>query len=224
MGCYVYCIVPIGHTPGNIHGIDRQPVSQLEGAGLGCWVSLLDKRPEPSLDRVREHNAVIQAAVTDTVTPVPIRFGQWLESTPALLELLAQNAGRYTTLLAQFAGALEFGLRVLDPDRPSRVSTTAEAASGTAYLTALRDQLRGAELDQPEIAALRAVLHEAFEDTVKSEQFEPLRTSHGLLSVTHLVDRSRFDAYRATVVRVRAQQPQLRFLATGPWPPYSFAA
>ena len=224
MGCYVYCIVPIGHAPENITGIDRQAVDQLDGAGVGCWVSVFDKRPEPTLDRVREHNAVIQAAVTDTVTPVPIRFGQWLESSPALLEHLALNAARYTTLLTQFAGALEFGLRVLDPDRPGRVATAAETVSGTAYLTALRDQLRGADLDQPEIAALRAALPEAFEDTVKSERFEPLRTTHGLLSVTHLVDRSRFDAYRATIVRVRAQQPQLRFLATGPWPPYSFAA
>ena len=75
-----------------------------------------------------------------------------------------------------------------------------------------------------QIATLRDALHDAFEDTVKAEQFEPLRTSHGLLSVTHLVDRSRFDAYRARVAQVRDQQPQLRFLATGPWPPYSFAA
>jgi hypothetical protein len=224
MGLYAYCVVPAGYAPHGVVGIDGSAVTCFDWSDLGCWVSTLVQRPEPALDRIRAHDAVIQAAITEDLTPVPIRFGQWLDSTAALQDHLQLNAGRYTTLLKRFAGALEFGLRVLDPNRSARVPAPPETTSGTAYLTALRDQLRGAELDEPDIAEVRGALHAEFQGLVRDELFEPLRTPHGVLSVMHLVERAAFDEYRARLARVRGARPQLRFLASGPWPPYSFAA
>ncbi len=224
MGLYVYCIVPAAHEPRGVIGIDHAEVTRFDWGDLSCWVSSLEQRPEPALDRVRAHNDVVQAAVTETITPVPIRFGQWLDTTAALEKHVEPNAVRYTTLLRRFAGTLEFGLRVLDPDRSAQVLPPPQPISGMAYMTALRDQLRGAELDAPDIAAVRATLHAGFDGSVREEQFEPLRTTHGLLSVAHLVERAGFDEYRARLGLIRDAWPRLRFLASGPWPPYSFAA
>jgi hypothetical protein len=54
------------------------------------------------------------------------------------------------------------------------------------------------------------------------ERVEPLRTRHGLATIAYLVRRADFADYRDRVARAREALPALRFLASGPWPPYSF--
>jgi gas vesicle protein GvpL/GvpF len=41
--------------------------------------------------------------------------------------------------------------------------------------------------------------------------------------VSHLVERDAVDEYRRLVDRARAERPELHFLLSGPWAPYSFA-
>jgi hypothetical protein len=225
MGLYVYCVVPIAHEPEAVVGIDQSAVSGFRWRDLGCWVSELSPRPEPTLERVKAHNAVVQNAVSNRVTPVPIRFGQWVDNTAALELQLQQNADRYRKLLKLFEGTLEFGLRVLDPSRSAAQHVSpATATTGRAYMNALRDQLRNAELDEPAIAELRTRLQTEFTGLTRAERFEPLRTTHGMLSVAHLVEHAAFDVYRERVQQVRDHLPHLRILASGPWPPYTFAA
>jgi hypothetical protein len=114
---------------------------------------------------------------------------------------------------------------VLDPNRSSaQLLPPAATTTGRAYLKALRDQLRNAELDEPGIAELRTQLQTEFTGLARAERFEPLRTTHGMLSVAHLVEHAAFDAYRKQVQQVRDRLPHLRILASGPWPPYTFAA
>ena len=59
---------------------------------------------------------------------------------------------------------------------------------------------------------------------IRQERIDALPSRHGVVSLAHLVDRREADAYRAGMERVRRERPELRFLVTGPWPPYSFTA
>jgi hypothetical protein len=226
MGLYVYCVTPTAHAPQNtLAGLDQAAVRVHQFAELGCWVSELDVRPQPSINRIREHHAVVEQSITTHVTTVPVRFGQWLDSALRLDRHLDEKAAHYRALLETFAGALEFGLRVLDPARSSEAPAAAERpATGQAYLQALREKLHAHDIDAPHIADLRAAVSHTFAGLTRAEQFEPLATRHGLLSASHLVLRADFDEYRARVERLRARFPNLRVLASGPWPPYSFAA
>jgi len=56
---------------------------------------------------------------------------------------------------------------------------------------------------------------------VRQERIDALPSRHGLVSLAHLVERRAEREYRAGVDRVRGERPELRFLLTGPWPPYS---
>ncbi len=49
-----------------------------------------------------------------------------------------------------------------------------------------------------------------------------LPSRHGLVSVAHLVERGAEREYRVALEVLRHERPDLRFLVTGPWPPYSF--
>jgi len=43
-----------------------------------------------------------------------------------------------------------------------------------------------------------------------------------LLTAAYLVERNQVAAFRQAVEALSAAYPALRFLCTGPWPPYSF--
>jgi gas vesicle protein GvpL/GvpF len=225
MGLYVYCVAPSGHSPrAALTGLNHGSVRAHHCAELNCWVSELPARPEPAINRIREHHTVVEQSITVQITPVPVRFGQWLDSANRLDHHLEEQADRYQALLETFAGALEFGLRLLDPARaPATPAAVERPATGQAYLQTLREKMHAHDLSEPQVAEVRRSVHDIFAGLTRAEQFEPLATQRGLLSVSHLVPRAGFDEYRARVDELRGRFANLRLLASGPWPPYSFA-
>lgn len=217
MGIYTYCVVPPDHAVKSRTGIGDAPVELLASCGLGVVASPLSSRPEPSVDHIRQHNEVVLAAVTETVTPVPIRFGQWVPDLAALEDGMTRRAQDFGKLLLHFAGTLEFGLRILDP-RVAETTRAPDARSGREYLLSLQEARR---LTQPlrdaqeQASRLCAPLVRA----ERSEQNGPA----GLVSLSHLVPHSQTEAYRQVIQQLRDSLPDLRFLVSGPWPPYSFA-
>lgn len=226
MGVYLYCIVPASHAPpADLTGLGGGTVSLLPAGRVAAWVSSLDERPATSPEAIRRHNAVIAAALTERVTPLPVRFGEWLPSPPAAVSGLAAREGDHLRALAAVAGAVEYGVRVMEPARERTLEARpGPGASGRDYMAALarrhaageRDRARGAEV----AAALRAELG----DRIRGERVDPLPRGRGVVSLAHLVAHSDAEAYRGAVATLRGRYPELRFLVTGPWPPYSFVA
>ena len=226
MGLYVYCVVPPAHAPAKgLTGVDGWAVTLWRSDGLGAWVSESPARPEPSLARIREHNGVIEAAVSETVTPVPLRFGQWLPSEEAFRNHVTERAEKYRVDLQRFAGSLEFGIRALDPrDHAARNLPRPQGVTGRQYMAALRELYQARESVEPVYAELRRRIHEHFGPFVRAEHFENAAALQSGVAVVHLVERSQFDAYHAAVRELRREFEELRFLSSGPWPPYTFAA
>ena len=138
-GVYLYCIAPAGHAPGEaITGIAAAPVEGLDASGFTLWISPMDKPPAVDLDAVRAHNSVVEKSITQEITTLPVRFGQWLESRQALCEKIADAVAAHATALAVVQGALEFGVRVVSaahasPGRPPWPLPAAGASTGSAW-------------------------------------------------------------------------------------------
>jgi hypothetical protein len=225
-GHYLYCVVPAGHAPpAGLDGVDGSAVELVPAADLGLWASRLPRPPAPSMDAIRRHNVVIETAMTADVTPVPLRFGQFLGSHAAVLERTAERAPEWRRQLAAFAGHEEHGVRVVDPAlTPAARDVRAADGSGRAYLEALA---RAAGDDRAREARARAIaddLRNRLGGLIAQQRVEPLPSAHGLASIAHLVRHGAADAYRAGLEEATAAYPALRFLTSGPWPPYSFAA
>lgn len=224
MGLHLYSIGPAGHAaPRELRGIGASAVRTIDGGGVALWVSEHERMPDASIDTIRQHNAVVVAGITDEITPVPIRFGQWFRDDAAAIDAVSTSHTQWMALLERFRGAAEYGVRIFDPEQRTPESTESPApTTGTEYMAALaaRARVTAATAELEPVAALRA----ATESLVAAEKTEPLRTAHGIASVAHLVHRSRSEAYLHALDVVRSQQPQFRFLSTGPWPPYSFVA
>ncbi len=90
-------------------------------------------------------------------------------------------------------------------------------------MDALRARVKAAQSEREEGEQIRAGVAEAVRGLVRDERVDELRTSHGVVSVAHLVGRHDFGSYRDAVHAVREHFPAFRFLLSGPWVPYSFA-
>lgn len=225
VGLYGYCVVPAGHGALTIRGIDDAAVSVRPVDDLAVLVSEVP-RPEPTTSHVQQHNAVIEAVVTEELTPVPLRFGQWAEDGAVFDRVVREKAAWYHERLTAFAGAMEFGLRVLQPDRPApaRVVRLPAATTGIEYMNALRDRVAGERAEREVFENVGAGISEIMSGLVREERVEEARGAHGVVTVLHLVPRQNFQTYRERVHELKLRFPELRFLVSGPWAPYSFAA
>ncbi len=226
MGVYGYCVVPAAHAfPDEVTGLRGAPIRAHEVEDLAVLVSDLD-RPEPTAEHVQQHNGVIEAVVTNEVTPVPLRFGQWAPDAGVFEKVVREKAAWYHERLEAFAGALEFGLRAVRPDRPpqARDVRVAHAATGLEYMNALRDRAAAERAQSEESEQVRQGISEVLGAFVREERVEEARTPHGIITISHLVSRQHFDEYREHAQRLRMRYPNMRFLVSGPWMPYSFAS
>lgn len=226
MGVYGYCVVPGGHAiPHDLTGLHGAGVRAHSIDDLAVIISEID-RPEPTAEHVQQHNSAIEGVVTEEVTPVPLRFGQWAPDAGMFEKVVREKTAWYHERLKAFAGALEFGLRAVRPDmrQEARDVRIAPAATGREYMNALREKVVAERGHSEEAEQVRQGISEILGAFVREERVEEARTPHGVVTVSHLVSRQHFDAYREHAQRLRTRYPDMRFLVSGPWMPYSFAS
>ncbi|HSJ06918.1 MAG TPA: GvpL/GvpF family gas vesicle protein [Longimicrobiales bacterium] len=229
MGVHVYCVVPAGFgPPDGTRGIEGEAVGFGDAGMVGCWMSRHDSRPAPTAESIRVHNDVVKAGMTDDVTPVPLRFGQWFADADTAVAEVGSDAERWRSLLAGFAGFVEYGIRVRYAMAAPAVSAVrvvrpGPLTSGTAYMAALAkreadaaDRRRDAERAAAWIAGRTSAI-------VRDSRWEAGR-GVDVVAVAHLVARADTGAYRSAVESLRAERPEVSVMLTGPWPPWSFVA
>ena len=226
MGIYLYCFTPPPALPGpELAGIHGDPVTSLDCRKLSLWVDLPEVAPRATLDSVKAHHAVVRAAWTTSPACLPARFGQWFQERAALEKAVAEKGAALERALQEVEGAGEHGVRIVEPEatEASGESDPEPPHTGRAYLESLlkRDLARQQRNQRAE--AMGRELETALLGAIRAQRAEPLKGSHGLLSVAHLVASDRQDEYRDRLAGFRTVHPELRFLVSGPWPPYSFA-
>jgi hypothetical protein len=227
-GVHVYCIAPATHTPAaELQGLAGEPVRAQESGSLTVWYSAHAERPAPSLEHVRVHDAVVRAAMTQEITPVPVRFGQWFEDAADAAAQVAAQADHWLERLRHFAARAEYGVRILPPHEgpdPARDVHTAPAADGRAYMEALVERRAEAARERSAAEAVAAAVSAQVSDLVADSRTEARPDGQTYINMAHLVAWRDAEAYHSQMRLVRDARTDLRFSLSGPWPPYSFVA
>ena len=225
MKLYAYCLTERLDSQDHLPpGISGSKVSLLQHDELGVLVS------ESEIDAVpvTRENALAHAAVVRTLlpqtTPLPFRFGT-LIAEPQLRTYLTARKSALETQLEHVRGCVEMNVKIIqqlqnnDSERPQLASQR----PGTAFLTEKRREIVGDELNSAQAAELATLVRETVAGLVRDEQVTLRPSERLVLATAHLVERTSVQTYREKIAEAVKLRPELHFLVSGPWPPYSFA-
>jgi hypothetical protein len=235
MKTHLYCVLPQDerlNLPSGLSGVAGARVRAITVDGVVAWVSDVEREVPVSVDGVRAHDAVVEAALEMGSTPVPARFGQRFADDDACRDALSSRAASVERLVTTVQGFVEMTLvltpstrrmlRDLQPVLPEMFDLDS-SGTGRRYLEALRERedatgaVRSA-LDelalQLDIATSGWVVRSATHDQITRL---PLRT------ISHLIARGSIPQYCRAVDEVKPGG-EFRFLLIGPRAPYSFCS
>ena len=229
MKLYVYCLAENIEQPAQqTLGISGAPVRVLKTENLSLLVSDLDA---DSVLVTRE-NALTHAAVVRSVldysTPLPFRFGT-VVTEQQLKSYLSTHKTALESNFASVRGCVEMSVKIIWENSvaqkpPSGEKTQAtELGAGTSFLAEKRQQILGDEHRAAEASKISTWLHETLRELVEDEQVTLRPAERLVVSAAHLIKRGKMGQYREKVAEMRQNRPDLHFLLSGPWPPYSFA-
>jgi len=229
MKLYAYCLAADLDTLGDSPpGISGAPVRLLKIDDLAVLVSHAEIDAVP----VTRNNALAHAAVVrsvlDQTTPLPFRFGS-LVTEQQLRSYISNRKPALEKKLAHVRGCVEMSVKIIwqlpeDGNNQLQEIPVAEPqGAGATFLADKRRQLLGDERRAAQAAEIAAWLSETVSDLTRDEQVTVRSSERLVLSAAHLVERAQLRHYREKIGEARENRPELHFLTSGPWPPYSFA-
>ena len=235
MTTHLYCILPGENSsvmPTDLSGVDGARVRTLPVDGIVAWVSDVAREMPASIEGVRAHDGVVEAALDTGSTPVPARYGQRFPSDDACREALASRAATLETLVATVQGFVEMTLiltpstrrmlRDLEPVLPELVEG-GTLGPGKAYLRVLRAREAATGTVRRALDSLSKRLIEATRSLVRETRTHDQSPRMLLQTLSQLIARPRVEDYQRAVNTVESGR-EYRFLVIGPRAPYSFCS
>lgn len=232
-GLYVYGIVDRTDAALPVcSGLAGRPIVALPYRDVAAVVCSLDagRIPAASTAAIRHHEEVVEALMAGS-TVLPARFGTVVPDEERLRELLVVSYPAFVETLRRVRGRVELGLRVLStrdlagPAPADDGETDALPASpGTAYVRARVREEHRANAIRAEAEDVARGIHGPLAAIACQSTWETAPTPRTLLAAAYLVERGRIESMRREVASAARRSATLRFLLTGPWPPYHFCA
>ncbi len=180
--------------------------------------------------------ASVTEKLSEHVNLLPVRFGTILKSDDAIRQLLITHLNAFETNLKKTANKTEFGLKVLwnfektkneikQRSKPDEISAGDYFKQSSVHTNYLFEKMKQHKLDD---AVLQYV--EKFIDDIKGAmqalspdiKFKKMVSDSIMLDAVFLVSKKQHTGFKDIIVSLGQQHPDLQFLLTGPWPPYSF--
>ena len=203
-------------------GLDGRAVRVLSLGARCAWVSdVAESRLEATPQRLREHDAVLRAAVAAGYSVVPSLFGRLHADDAALTAAL-------DTAMALVRGRVEMSLLVA----PSGAPAASEPDRSLATRGPGHEHLRRIQVQMHRERILRASATELGQSATRvlrgifvAERVVENPTPPVLMARAHLVARDDIARYLPAVKMLAASAgPDLRVVVRGPGAAYSFAA
>ncbi|HEY0375825.1 MAG TPA: GvpL/GvpF family gas vesicle protein [Pyrinomonadaceae bacterium] len=233
MNLYAYCLsdeVTAGAVE-NVAGVAGARPRLVERAGISAVVSECgDEKMAVTRENVLAHERVVRRVLVET-TPLPFRFGT-IVTEARLASYLDSQQAKLKEQLARVRGAVEMSVKIIwkpeaggdEAAGGGDVAEAGEAGSGTRFLLGKRRELLGEGAMKERAEEVCAWLGRAVEGSVRESRAQLRPSENLILAASHLVERALLADYRAALGRAKTERPEIHFLTSGPWPPYSFTS
>ena len=226
MSLYAYCVTSSHFERQDVVGFNGQRVKLLAVGDLVCLTSeFTADSVSISRETVQQHESVVRMVLQDE-TPLPFRFGT-LTSAQRLQKFLTTHQESLAAKLEEVSGCVEMSAKIIshggDERREDLNSESELSGPGAKFLLAKQRELASDSAFSQQADESRRWLSEIVGSHVKAELVEIQPGRKLLLSAAHLVEWSELEDYKLAMIEGRKSRPDLRFLTSGPWAPYSFS-
>ena len=237
MPTHLYCLLPVAAAealPRPFAGIDGGAVRALPVGRVAALVSTVGPPERYGRDAPVAHLDVGRRMTDLGWTPLVARYGEYFADDEACAAAVGAREDALAAELDRLDGYVEMLVNVVLPPHAGARGTAGQtpgplvrgddggAGPGRAYLDVLKArQTAGRELAAGADAGRREVA-DAVRDLAAAEDVVVRPGPPAVLSVAHLVHRSRLEAYRAAIGALGAKYGRA-LASVGPYPPVSFA-
>jgi hypothetical protein len=229
--CYVYAILaretPL---PAGLRGFSGAAVSTVPYRALAAATSPLQSDAlRPTAENLWRHEEIVEA-LRQQGPALPVRFRTVLADASAVVDALAERYDVLAADLARLGDKVEFGLSVLwDPPitsgeerSPSSGDAMEAQGPGARYLQARLTARRHEAALRERARALARELDGELSVQTLERRCTLLPTPRLAVRAAYLLDPGHVPAFQDAFAQLRQAHPDLRFLLSGPWPPYTF--
>jgi hypothetical protein len=224
MKLYAYCLVEDPDAfDASTRGISGATVRLLQIDELAVLVTDFNADTiAVTRENALDHAAVVRS-VLDRTTPLPFRFGT-LVTEQQLRSYISARKPALQTRFAHVRGCVEMSVKVIrELSDEIKTQSRDEITTGTSFLEERRREILGSEQKTAEAREIETWLHEQVGGLIRDEQVTIRPSEKLVLAAAHLVERDKIGQYKEKTAAARKNRPELHFLFSGPWPPYSFA-
>lgn len=229
---HVYCILnsaqKIKLSGGGLYGLDLYNISCREISAVVSDVSTLD---------YKEENLLLHAEIIEKLmrfgTVLPFRFGIAFNDEQTVRGVLESFYESFSDNLKRLEGRVEMGIKIIwQPEKIIERATgikprwswpdPAVSSTGTGYLKRKMEEHFARSALESGADQLVREIDGIFRPLFEECRVQTLRTRNMPMNGVYLIARGRLDEFRRRFRHLKEQYPDLRFLLTGPWPPYNF--
>jgi hypothetical protein len=226
MRLYVYCLTEgikrLDKTPRGVSGAPVQIVEFDEDLSALVSVCRSDAFQVTRKNALAHHEVV--RSITEQTTPLPARFGT-VVTIEQLRNYVSTHHQAIKAKLAHVRGGIEMTVRMIQSIAGAETSELSKnVGPGTAFLLEKRREILRDEAGAAQKGHLSAWLRENLGELIKDEKISVTASETVVLArADHLIERVDVQEYRTKMAKATQERPDIRFMVSGPWPPYSFA-
>ena len=170
-----------------------------------------------------EYGATLEM-LNEKFTLLPCRFGTFLQDKNAVLQVLQEHYLFYKKKLKELRDKQEFGLKILSEESVELHITNDKKQwrDGKEYLLQKFYNYQAGEERRQTIQSTIDTIHEELQKLSSMNVRNTGMGSHVVFSGNYLVEKSAGSFFCLKVEVLQKMYPKLKFLLTGPWPPYNF--
>lgn len=219
-----------GRLPPLVKGLDGRPVRSLVVGERYAWVSELDEPVQTVTPRrLREHDAVLGAAIAAGLSPAPALVGRAHADVAAVIAALGTRSAAIGEALALVRGRVEMSLLIATRAAPALAAPDAvagsEAGAGLRHLRQIQGKLSGERILLDSASVLAQSITKGLGGMVLAERIVENAAPPVLVGRAHLILREDVERYLKAVQQLTESSDfDLRVAVRGPGAAYSFAA
>jgi len=231
---YVYAIIDSNTITGKppITGFNNNPIYTVSFNDISAVVSDFPEGLKDVTTIALHHEKTVEELM-EFNTILPMRLQTLFKNKEDILVTIEKNYDDFKNNLTRLTGKIEFGLKALwqvdkikkdisDNYYEDKNKTLTKNTPSRDYLNKKYKEYKINEILNDKADKCISMIDGYFSEIAVEKKLQKLQTDKLILNAAYLIDKSQKDRIIQIFKQLRENFNDLKFLFSGPWPPYNF--